>query len=201
MDDLSGSDTLGKPKLPNLIKFHSELKNSLGENCKIIAGPYWGLNLILWARGLASCAAIGLGRGYRYYLSGSSGMIRRAKVKVAVPSLKRLINNNSQFKKWLQFAKNSPLISTKAQSEFNNLYKKLNSYNTPDSAREQIAEFYRNWIYSLSDIPPSGRALALYQDFSNAFVVGSAIKNQLPVTERSARKPEQVAKQFMLNCL
>ena len=67
-------------------------------------------------------------------------------------------------------------------------------------SRMQVATFYKEWFDKISAVSPPGRALALYQDLSSAFVIGKKLPD-LPNDEGTARKPWQVAKQLMVNCL
>ena len=53
-----------------LMDLHSELNEKIPSRIRI-AGPYWGLNLVLWARGLIDYPAIGVGNSYQYFLAGS----------------------------------------------------------------------------------------------------------------------------------
>ena len=52
-----------------LIEFHQKVKEEFQEKALIIAGPYWGMNLVLWARELCDYPAISLGTSYAYYIS------------------------------------------------------------------------------------------------------------------------------------
>ena len=67
-------------------------------------------------------------------------------------------------------------------------------------SRDQIAKFYKGWFDEIEAVPRPGRALALYQMLSSAYVLGKALPS-LPSSERTARRPERVAEYFMLNCL
>jgi hypothetical protein len=67
--------------------------------------------------------------------------------------------------------------------------------------RSQVAGFYREWLKELAVIPTSGRALALFQHFSSAYVIGKMMVEPLPPTEKTARAPGRVAEQLMLSCL
>ena len=54
----------------HLVSFHEELQQASKDPKILVAGPYWGMNLVLWARSLVHYPAIGLGTGARYFLSG-----------------------------------------------------------------------------------------------------------------------------------
>ena len=76
-------------------------------------------------------------------------------------------------------------------------------FGAEDQARAQVAEFYKRWLGSLESVSPSGRSFALYQDLSNAYVLGRRFPGlpDLPDDEKTARRPERVAEQLMLQCL
>jgi hypothetical protein len=78
--------------------------------------------------------------------------------------------------------------------------KDFGTLQVKNEARWQVAQFYKNWFDKFSALPPSGRALALYQDLSSAYVLGKTLP-KLPEEEKTARSPARVAKQLMLNCL
>jgi len=67
LNDQDGSSSLEK-RFQGLINFHQELVAELPFDAIRIAGPYWGLNLILWARGLIHYPSIGLGGAVRRQL-------------------------------------------------------------------------------------------------------------------------------------
>jgi hypothetical protein len=50
LDDHAAVGTLENQRLPGVIHFHEELNAKLPMETVTIAGPYWGLNLALWAR-------------------------------------------------------------------------------------------------------------------------------------------------------
>jgi hypothetical protein len=200
LNDSSGSDTLGHKKLPKLVELHEDFSSEFENNIKIIAGPYWGMNLVLWARGLSTYIASGLGRGYQYYIPG--GIQMRSKTRIAITPLRRMAVVNQEFGKWLKQAIKDVSRNPKTQNQLDNIYKRLPVFQTDiDSARRQIAEFYKDWIDGIENISAPGRALALYQDLSEAFVIGKTITSSLPRDERPGVGPEKVAEQLMLNCL
>jgi len=199
LNDNQASGTFGTKRFPNLIEFHKSLRQSINPNTKIIAGPYWGMNLILWARGLITHMAFGLGKGYQYFIA--SGTRRTGSARIALPPLKRLVVVEGELEEWLKKArkhlKGDPITSL----AFEDILRNLKNYYANETAHMQVAKFYKEWISSYDNLPPDGRALALYQDFSNAFVLGKKIKRLLPPSAKSARAPEKVVQQFMLNTL
>lgn len=198
LDDQSGSDIMGRRRLPKLVDFHQKLRVILPDDVAIVAGPYWGMNLVLWVRGLADYPAVGLGRGYQYPLAGFPS---QPKARVALSSLRRLAVANKDLEGWLRdmvavIPKNKVIYR-----ELNGLLQHLSRYYDPNVARDQVATFYKNWIDSIEQVPAKGRALALYQDLSAAYVVGKSMPDALPASSGKSRRPEKLVQQLMLNCL
>jgi hypothetical protein len=198
LDDQKGSSSLAEKRFPKLAELHGELIEALPSTAIVVAGPYWGINLVLWSRGLATHPAIGMGRGYRYYLSG--GFQRRSTAKVAIPPLRRLASVKG-LATWLEEAMSDIEIGHPAYKAFDQLLKRIVFYSDSDKSRQQTAEFYKIWLDILERVPSAGRALALYQDLSNAYVIGRLIHRALPQADGPASRPERIAQQFMLNCL
>lgn len=199
LSDQDGSGTFEQKRFPGLLSFHDELAELLPKDTITIAGPYWGMNLVLWARGSVRYPAIGLGSAYQYRLSG--GIFRPGKTRVAVPPLRRLAVASPQFETWLKRVVEQKPREGNAYREMVTLfrdYKRLSA--SQDLARAQIAGFYKGWFDKIGALPQAGRALALYQDLSSAYVFGKTLPD-LPRDEGTARKPERVAKQYMLSCL
>jgi hypothetical protein len=82
LTDQEGSKTVEQKRLPGLISFHQELLDSVSNPSVVVAGPYWGINLVLWAKGLARHPAVGLGNRYQYHLAG--GLKKQAKTRIAL---------------------------------------------------------------------------------------------------------------------
>lgn len=164
-----------------------------------ICGPYWGLGLVLWARGLVTHFGIGLGSTYRYYSPGA-GVPNKAKSRIYVESLRRWISATPGLATWLQNAQAKLPPGTPAHLEFQALAKALPNYFDSEVAKRQITQGYRKWIDKIMASPPNGRSVALYQDLSAAFVTGKMLPD-LPDEIGYARRPERVAEQLMLNCL
>ncbi len=199
LSELEGSQTLERTRFEGLINFHKELAEVLPRDNISIGGPYWGMNLLLWARNLVKHPAIGLGSSFQYHLPG--GKLMRANVRLALPPLRRTAVASVQLESWLK-------VSLKRLSEGDEAYKQLSEISNNfqrlsrdiRSGREQVAAFYKRWFDSLAAVRPEGRALALYQDLSSAFVSGKSL-TELPRSEGTARRPERVARQLMLHCL
>ncbi len=196
LDDQRGSDEFGRKRFPNLISLHEDLNRVLPSNAITVAGPYWGMNLILWARGLVKYPAIGLGRGFQYRIPG--GKVLPSKRRIAIASLRRQAVVASGLKFWLEAVISSISDDRALSQELSGLLRKLDTYLHKSASLDQVASFYKEWFDKLESVPPAGRALALFQDLSNAFVVGKRIEKVLPETPR---RPEKVAQQFMLSCL
>ncbi len=210
--DSSLSDQMGtgtfRNRFPKLLELHEYLRQSL-KKAVIIAGPYWGLNLILWAKGLCDYPAISLGTAYQYHISGAP-FRRRGKSRIAVPPLKRWVVISPDIRDWLATSlkkldsKDAAFESIASiKSELQVELKKIQfNYDLMDDEtnREQVAVFYKKWIDKIDATPKLGRSLTLYQDFSSAFVLGKQLPT-LPPSGNYARRPEKVAELFMLNCL
>ena len=194
LNDQEGSGSLVK-RFHGLIDFHSELNRLLPSQAITIAGPYWGINLILWTRGLVRHPAIGLGRTYRYHLPGIRFL--PGNDHIALPPLRRWATTSQQLQAWL--AKVVPKVphGDKAYGELNAIQHNYNAIIV--NPRNQVAEFYRKWLDVLASIPSSGRTFALFQQFSSAYVLGKALAEPLPKTEKTAWPPGRVAEQFMLS--
>ena len=167
------------------------------------------MNLIIWAKGFCDYPAVCLGTTYQYYLSGDP-FRRKGKSRIAIPPLKRWVVISPEFRDWVDAALNSLDSKDKAfrtikniRSDLQDELRKLRgNYNLLDeeTTRRQIALFYKKWLDTIEKTPQVGRPLALYQDFSSAFVLGKQLPT-LPPSSGYTRRPERVAEYFMLNCL
>lgn len=201
LDDQSGASKLGEKRFPRLLDFHRELGAVLPKKTEVIGGPYWGMNLVLWARALATYPAIGIGGSYRYFIAG--GMRRKATARVALVPLRRQARVTG-LDSWLDEALKVLPKGESAGRELEALRKRLGPLHDTDNARRQVAKFYREWFSQIESVSEAGRAVALYQDLSNAFVTGRLLADSagaLPRTEGTARSPSRVAEQLMLSCL
>jgi hypothetical protein len=194
LSDQSGAGTFERKRFPSLISFHEEIAEKLGIDGPSVAGPYWALNLVLWARGLVGYPAIGLGIGYQYHVPGGPAP-RAAKKRIALPPLRRWATVGPKLDSWLADvpktdAAYSELLDLRGSSRF----------ALESTARKQVARFYKSWYDKIASVTEPGQALALYQDFSTAYVLGKPLPD-LPDDEGTARRPERIAEQFMLQCL
>ena len=194
LSDQEGSKPLER-RLAAIIDFHKELAEVLPSGSLTIAGPYWGLNLILWARNLVRYPAISLGSGYRYYVPGSP--LHRANQHFALSPLRRWATAGPPFKAWLKASLARIPTQENAHREFEALYKNYDAL--VDDWRRQVAKFYKRWFDDLNAVPPNGRPLALFQQLSSAYVLGRSLTELK--SEGTARRPERVAQQLMMHCL
>jgi len=198
LNDQEGSGPLDK-RFGKLIELQRDLFAEAGHHLILVGGPYWGMNLVLWSRGLLTHAAIGLGSSYQYRVPGRKGGRQRA-VRIALPPLRRWARSSGQLRDWLREALKRLSPNDRAHKDLVALHSQYDATWDEDRGKKQVAAFYKRWYDLLDGVPSTGRALALYQDLSSAFVVGKALP-PLPPTEQTARRPEIVAQQLMLKCL
>lgn len=199
LQDQAGSPTFRNKRFPALISFQEEITAKLPKNTFAIAGPYWGVNLALWARGLCQFPAIGVGGAYQYHISG--GIQRVSQIRVALPPLLRWARVGADLREWLDAAlskmsPSDPSYADLAYIEAN--YTALTSDRK--LSRRQIAEFYKKWLDELGFVPGVDRSLHLYKMLSSAYVLGRSLPT-LPSAEGTARRPERIAEYLMHNCL
>jgi len=205
--DTSLNDQARNEKFParyeKLIQFHRNLKRSLPPRATTIGGPYWGVNLVLWARGLCDFPAISLGTTYTYHISG--GPTSQGSIRLAIPPLRRWAVANSDLADWLDNALKKLNPSDIAHSQLSRLRRSLTTSPVKSVASNQVARFYKEWFTAICAVSPPGRALALYQDLSSAFVLGRQLpplpKTALPSAPSKVLEAGKVAEQLMLHCL
>jgi hypothetical protein len=195
LDDERGSSTLRK-RFSSVIALHEELNDRIPSKIRI-AGPYWGLNLVLWARNLVDYPAIGVGSGYQFLLTG--GPTRHPSSRLMLTSLRRRVGVGT-LEDWLKKASAKLDPSHAAHKEFSYIRKHYRALIDQDSARTQVATFYKQWYDAVAAVPSAGRSMALFQDLSAAFALGRSLP-ALGADEKTARRPEAVAEPLMLNCL
>jgi hypothetical protein len=198
LSDWKGSDKL-RDRFASLVSFHADLRDTF-PNTKIIAGPYWGMNLVLWARGLCDYPAISLGHGFSYRISGGYIPREPPRAIVALPPLRRLACYTARLDTWLDDAIEELDRSDEAAKQFSRLRGRFKGSAEYELAWNQAAEFYGQWLAELNETAPSGRSLALFQDLSSAYVLGKRLP-RLPDTESPARSAGKIAEQLMLHCL
>ncbi len=196
LDDHRGTSTNEARRFPALIDLHQCIREQFAD-ARVVAGPYWGMNLVLWARGLIDNPAVGVGRGYQYYCTG--GFISRAMPRLALPPLRRQAMADDELPGWLDKCLATLQSTDPAYAELMALRRDYDLLRL--EPRDQMAGFYKRWYQSIAEVPRRGRALALYEDLSSAFVLGKMLATPLPSETGHAKKPEIPAKQLMLFCL
>jgi hypothetical protein len=197
--DQDGSGTFPK-RFAALVSFHEDLRRLFPKE-SIIAGPYWGMNLVLWARSLCEHPAVSLGTGYQYRLSGSALWSKgKRKSRIALAPLRRRAVMGAKLRGWLELVLNSLNPKYEAYKQLLRLSKNTQSLQERGASRRQTAEFYKKWFDGIQQVPPAARALTLYQDLSLAYVLGKQLP-PLPKSKGSGTDPSIVAQQLMLNCL
>lgn len=196
LNDQSGSQLLRTEKIPGLIKLHEELNEAITPPVRI-AGPYWALNLILWARGLIDHPCIGVSGGYQYKVSGELPF-GLASIRVPLPPLRRLAKASPELNSWIQTALTRVPKSMSAHAELLRALQ-VSGASSRSVAKRELAIFYKDWCRLVSDTPPAGRALAMFQDLSSAFAFGKTVLNNLAMPEGDLPKePGAVAEQLMM---
>ena len=196
LNDTKGTGNFESERFPELVKLHEGVLEVLPSGAVVVAGPYWGMNLVLWARGLITHPAIGVGGGYQYFASG--GRFSAATPRLALKSLRRMARADDNLKTWLETAVRSLPPGEESTIDLGEVANRFRVLRLQPKA--QIAEAYKEWLDLLTRSPQSGRALALYQDLSAAYVLGKSLKN-IPGEDGRAKRPEIPAKQLMLSCL
>lgn len=194
--DDSGSATLRNKRLPGVTAFHEELNERIPSKLRI-AGPYWGLNLVLWARGLVDYPLIGVGGGYQMFLSGGTGTHPTA--RVALAPLWRRVEVGPDVEGWLDEVMAVLTPSHPAHREFQEIRKRFASLRQPERAREQVAIVYKHWFDAIASAPKAGRSMAFFQELSAAYALGKSLPDL--AMKGTARRPEAVAEPLMLSCL
>jgi len=198
LSDQSGSPTLRERRFPGLLAFHEEMTEEL-PGIITIAGPYWGMNLVLWARGLCDYPAIGVGSAYQYFISGPEPSA--SKIRVALPPLRRWVQTGTDLQQWLSRVVDIVDATERAHAVFMELKANHSTFHVSKTlARRQIAQFYKQWCNELELAPPTRRALVLYEMLSAAYVLGKTLPT-ISADEKTARRPERIAEYLMLNCL
>jgi hypothetical protein len=189
------SVTIRNTRFKANIDLHKELNDTIPSRIRI-AGPYWGMNLLLWARGLIDYPAIGIGSTYQYYMPG--GHSNPASARVAISPLRRRVSVE-QLNIWLTETLKIIGASHPDFPELDKTRRQWTVLNDEDTARQQVATFYKRWFDTIAATPAAGRSLGLFQDLSRAFALGRSLPDF--VTEDAARSAESVVEPLMINCL
>lgn len=205
--DASLSDESGaasnKDRLPANVQFHRELRDALSASIRpltLIGGPYWAMNLILWARGLIDLAAVSLGSLYTYCLSGIPTLPREGTTHLIIPFLKRRAYISDALKQWLDDTLDRLEPQSPEHNQVLGIRENFDLLTDETVAARHTAGFYRDWLGHLVDIDASARPLDLYEDFSAANKLGSKL-TRIPITADRRQDAGLVARQLMLACL
>lgn len=184
----------------SLIRFHEDLRGTIPGATKIVAGPYWGMNLVLWARGMCDHPAVSLGAGYRYGISGAFAK-KAIRFHMALPPLRRWAVASPELKTWIKAALARIDVNDPVHPAFRSLERIVDTLSTSEeAAKNQVAGAYKEWFDRIQSASPSGRTLAMYQDLSSAYVLGKQLP-RLPKSEAPGCDAGKVAEQLMLHCL
>jgi len=186
-----------------LIEFHEGLRKALPRQAIVIGGPYWGINLVLWARRLCDFPATSLGTTYTYHIP--CGQPTQGNVRLSIPPLRRWVLANTDLAGWLDDVLRRLDPADSVYSELAELRRNFETLMGKDAAAEQVARFFKRWFSTIESVSPEGRSLALYQDLSSAFVLGRQLpplpKAALPQAPAKVLEAGKVAEQLMLHCL
>lgn len=198
--DAGLEDEAGTPgterRFKGLIELHDEI-DALDPSI-MVAGPYWAFGLVVWARGLATHVATGLGVGYHYHAPGLAAR-RDPIARLAVRSLRKRVRAGEELKGWLDRCAAALDAADERRPEIDELRRRF-AHAVQNGGRRQVAALWRDWFAEVADLSPPSRPLALYQEFSRAFLLGKALP-PVPTETGSARKPYQPAQQLMLHCV
>ncbi len=197
LDDDTGSKTLQDTRFPSIIHLHEELNAKINSTLRI-AGPYWGLNLVLWARGLTDYPAVGVGSTYKYFIPGVN-FPHSAAAKIPISPLRCHVPVTPQLWQWIEEAINNLGKSSPHSHKLDALLKNKVVLNDPERARSEVARFYKFWFDIIQKHPKEGRSIALFHDFSEAYTIGKILPN-LP-NGSVTRKASSIVEPFMLHCL
>jgi hypothetical protein len=198
LSDQDGANTFPTKRFPGLVAFHEELVEALGDSAVHVGGPYWAMNLVLWARGAIDYPGIGLGSAFQYFVPGVTPSA--GKVRVVVEAIRRCAVV-SGLREWIPKALKAKGLPQPASQSLRDLHDAIVKGLDKIPARQRTASFYKQWIDKIAANHPDGRAVALYQDLSAAFVAGSAMPVLDEAEGPATREPAKVARQLMMSCL
>ena len=118
---------------------------------------------------------------------------------MAISPLRRRVGV-AQLGSWLVKSLKTLGSAHPAYAELTRINEQLDLLNAQDSARKQVARFYKEWLDRIGATPPPGRPLALFQDLSTAYALGRSLES-FASSEGTARRPESVVEPLMLSCL
>ncbi|WP_417377067.1 hypothetical protein [Gimesia maris] len=198
IEDWKGSTAQTKA-FSSLVEMHQYIREHLPENVKKIAGPYWGLNLVLWSRNLIDYPAMNLGTSHKYYLPGS--LSKSGNTRMPLIPLRRLAVVSAELREWLASTIKKLDESDENRKIFSELEKKFDFFlSRSENAQYEIAKFQKQWFKSIQSKKRESRAITLFQDLSEAYALGSRLED-LPADEKPGKKPGAIAEHLMLQCL
>lgn len=206
-DDLAGVSKYDRERFPSLIRFHEQLNEALPAKTFTCAGPYWAINLVLWARGIVDVAVISGGGVYYHSLPKPLFVKGKAITRIALPPLRRCYVVNRELRTWVKAAKSRFPPRNDIRESLQQIEASFGQFLGPGGrtpSMRQTSQFYHSWRREIAAIEPRGRGLFLFQDFSKAVVNGAHIGTKLPKQGQlssEARNPGFIAEQFMLQCL
>lgn len=198
LDDAAATTTVRDRRIPAMLVFLENLRKALAQQTRVIIGPFWGLNLLAWARGLADTVALTPGGSYRYYLSG--GFPRKPAHRVAVEPIRQQVIVTPGLRRWVKQICSLERLDPLLRNYFRDLQSEPAILRSEDAGRMQVAEFYRKWFDRLEGASKEMRAMSLFQDFTSAFAIGQGLPRIHGVTG-AAGSPGRVAEAFMMNCI
>ena len=156
----------------DLIDLHSTIRKRLGRDVHIIAGPYWGINLVLWAKDLCDCPAISLSGSYSYNFS--CGVPSGSPVtRIVLPSLKRLvILSKKSLEEWIDNSLSRLSKQDTTYIEFNQIKRDLDKL-----AKKAKSEPL--WIFAM------GKPQKMIKKWSNKLI----LKDTFPIYLRTPINP------------
>jgi len=122
-----------------------------------------------------------------------------AKDRLALTALRRRAIKSAELKACISKNMDKLPDDSPALKSFSTIHSQYGTFRG-ERLREQVATSYQQWFESIARVPPDGRALALFQDLSAAYVIGKQLP-RLPQAEGTGRDPGRIAEQYMLNCL
>jgi hypothetical protein len=158
----TASRTLDR-RFGSLIDIQEYVTSEFPKNTIRVCGPYWGMNLLLWTRGLCDYAATGLGASFQYMIPGFPPFpTSTGRSRIALSPLRRTAVVSSELHAWIK----KTLRQIDAGSQPHNALQFLatNWQGMADEfvARQHVAKFYRHWYDLLAKSDKKGRAVALY---------------------------------------
>jgi len=199
MDDQAGTKSFETQRFPALIDIHEYAAQSFPGLAAHVAGPYWGLNLVLWARGIISHPAVSLSGVPQYRRPGAH--LRPSSTRIALPPLRKLVVlDQKKLGAWLRRAIKTLGPDHPGSVAFTDILDAIRDGTLIATAPSRVADFYESWIRLIRSRAPEARSVALYQDLSEAFVTGKFL-DDIPGQTGRSRIAFLPAQQLMLHCM